>query len=72
MFSSPCPPPGDRTWNVPVNGNAQALDALAPVGALAVVTTEVPSATLNVQWRQETISGKMARSARMPGPRLRR
>ena len=43
------PATGDRTWNVPVNGNAQVLDALAPVGALAVVTTEVPSATLNVQ-----------------------
>ena len=42
------PAPGDRTWNVPVNGNAQVLDALAPLGALAVVTTEVPSATLNV------------------------
>ena len=25
------PAPGDRTWNVPVNGNAQVLDALAPV-----------------------------------------
>jgi hypothetical protein len=42
------PAPGDRTWNAPVNGNAQVLDSLAPVGALAVVTTEVPSATLNV------------------------
>ena len=42
------PAAGDRTWNVPVNGNAQALDALAPVAALAVVSTEVPSATLNV------------------------
>jgi hypothetical protein len=42
------PAPGDRTWNVPVNGNAQVLDALAPLGALAVVTTEVLSATLNV------------------------
>jgi hypothetical protein len=42
------PAPGDRTWNLPVNGNAQVLDALAPVGALAVVTTELPSATLNV------------------------
>jgi hypothetical protein len=42
------PAPGDRTWNVPVNGNAQILDALAPLGALVVVTTEVPSATLNV------------------------
>jgi hypothetical protein len=43
------PAAGDRTWNVPVNANAQALDALAPVGALATVTTEVPSATLNVR-----------------------
>jgi hypothetical protein len=43
------PAAGDRTWNVPVNTNAQLLDALAPVGALAVVTTEVPSATLNVR-----------------------
>jgi hypothetical protein len=42
------PAPGDRTWNMPVNGNAQVLDGLAPVGALAVVTAEVPSATLNV------------------------
>jgi hypothetical protein len=42
------PAPGDRTWNMPVNGNAQVLDALAPVSALAVITTEVPSATLNV------------------------
>ncbi len=43
------PGTGDRTWNVPVNGNAQILDGLAPVGALAVVTTEVPSATLCVR-----------------------
>jgi hypothetical protein len=42
------PAPGDRTWNVPVNGNAQLLDALAPIGSLAVVMTEVPSATLHV------------------------
>ena len=43
------PAPGDRTWNVPVNGNAQVFDALAPVSAFAVVTAEVPSATLNVR-----------------------
>jgi hypothetical protein len=43
------PAPGDRTWNAPVNGNAQVLDALSPVGALAVGTAEVPSATLNVR-----------------------
>lgn len=43
------PASGDRTWNVPVNANCVALDALAPVGALNVTTTEVPSATLNVR-----------------------
>jgi len=43
------PASGDRTWNVALNANCSALDALAPVGALAVTTTEVPSATLNVR-----------------------
>ncbi len=43
------PAAGDRNWNVAVNGNAAVLDALAPLGALAVTTTEVPSATLNVR-----------------------
>src|SRR5271157_3657238 len=42
------PATGDRTWNVPVNGNCATLDGLAPVGALAVITTEFPSASLNV------------------------
>jgi hypothetical protein len=42
------PASGDRTWNVPVNGNCAILDALTPVGSLAVTTTEVPSASLNV------------------------
>jgi hypothetical protein len=39
---------GDTGWSVPVNGNVAALDALAPVGHLAVTTKEVPSASLNV------------------------
>jgi len=39
---------GDTGWAVPVNGNCSILDALAPVGGLAVTTTEVPSASLNV------------------------
>ncbi len=39
---------GDTGWSVPVNGNAAALDALAPVGGLAVTTREVPSASLSV------------------------
>ncbi len=42
------PASGDRSWNVALNANCSALDALAPVGALAVTTTEAPSATLNV------------------------
>ncbi len=42
------PASSDRTWNVPVNGNCAALDALAPVGSLAVIPTEFPSASLNV------------------------
>ncbi len=42
------PAVGDRTWNVPTNGNWSTLDALAPVGNLAVTTTETPSASLNV------------------------
>jgi hypothetical protein len=43
------PASGDRTWNVPVNGNALALDELTPIGSLAVTTAEVPSATLDVR-----------------------
>ena len=39
---------GDTGWAVPVNANCALLDALSPVGGLAVTTTEVPSASLNV------------------------
>src|SRR5579875_3642151 len=39
---------GDTGWAVPLNGNCALLDALAPVGGLAVTTKEVPSASLNV------------------------
>ncbi len=42
------PASGDRGWNVPVNANCTALDALAPIGSLAVIPTEFPSASLNV------------------------
>jgi len=42
------PANGDQTWNVPLNGNCDRLDALAPVGNLCVTTTELPSASLNV------------------------
>ena len=43
------PGPADRDWNIPLNANADAIDALAPLGGLCVATTEIPSATLNVQ-----------------------
>jgi hypothetical protein len=42
------PAVGDRTWNVPVNGNSQAIDAFNAVGDLAVTTFEVPSTSLNI------------------------
>jgi hypothetical protein len=42
------PAPGDRIWNVPVNGNAQIVDAANAVGDLAVTTHEQPSASLLV------------------------
>jgi hypothetical protein len=43
------PSVADRNWNLPLNANADALDALAPVGGLCVTTAEIPSASLNVQ-----------------------
>jgi hypothetical protein len=42
------PASGDRTWNVPVNANCDTLDALNPVGDLAVTTHEQPSSSLLV------------------------
>jgi hypothetical protein len=43
------PAVADRNWNVALNANADALDALSPVGGLCVTPTEIPSASLNVQ-----------------------
>jgi hypothetical protein len=43
------PSTADRNWNLPLNANADALDALAPVGGLCVTAAEVPSASLIVQ-----------------------
>lgn len=40
---------GDTGWSTPLNLNCDTLDALAPVGGLAVSTTEFPSASLNVR-----------------------
>jgi hypothetical protein len=42
------PASGDRSWNVALNANTSMLDALATVGSLAVTTTEVPSASVNI------------------------
>lgn len=39
---------GDTGWAVPVNANCTLIDSLSPIGALAVTTKEIPSASLNV------------------------
>lgn len=39
----------DTGWDVPINANADALEALAPLAALNVSLAEVPSASLNVR-----------------------
>ena len=39
----------DRNWDVPLNANADALDAVNAIGALAVTPTELPSASLRVR-----------------------
>ena len=38
----------DRHWDLPLNSNADFLDSLAPLAALAVTPTEYPSASLRV------------------------
>jgi hypothetical protein len=43
------PGTADRGWDVPINANADALDAMAAIGGLAVTVTESPSASLNVR-----------------------
>jgi hypothetical protein len=42
------PAVGDSGWGTTLNTSLTAVDALAPVGGLAVTTHEVPSASLNV------------------------
>lgn len=42
------PAVGDTGWGPLITGDLTSLDALAPVGGLAVTTCEVPSASLNV------------------------
>jgi len=43
------PSAADRNWNLPLNANADALDALSPVGGLCVTAAENPSSSLIVQ-----------------------
>ena len=43
------PATSDRQWDVPINANTDALDAMTALGALAVTPTETPSATLQVR-----------------------
>ncbi len=43
------PGTSDRQWDVPINANTDALDAMTAVGSLVVTTTEAPSATLQVR-----------------------
>ena len=58
---------GDTGWSTPLNGNADTLDGLTPIGGLCVTLTEIPSAESERQGR-----GRRLRSARralglMPG-----
>lgn len=43
------PATSDRYWDVPLNANADFLDALSAIGSLIVSPAEFPSATLNVR-----------------------
>ena len=59
---------GDTGWAVPVNGNCTLLDALAPVGGLAVTTTEVPSAVAQCRrWRPAPTSSRTGRIGAFAG-----
>lgn len=40
---------GDANWHLPYQGSMQLLDALAPVGGLAVSLAETPSSSLDVR-----------------------
>jgi len=43
------PAAADRNWDVAVNANADALDAMTAIGSLSVTAAETPSASLNVR-----------------------
>lgn len=39
----------DRNWNVPLNANADAIDALSAIGSLCGSTNETPSTSLTLK-----------------------
>ncbi len=43
------PGAADRGWDVPLNANADMIDAMTALGSLAVTTSEFPSSSLNVR-----------------------
>ena len=43
------PGTSDRRWDIPINANADTLDALTAIGSLVVTATEIPSASLQVR-----------------------
>ena len=43
------PGTSDRQWDIPINANTDALDAMTAIGSLVVTTTEAPSASLQVR-----------------------
>ena len=43
------PGTSDRQWDLPINANTDALDAMTAIGSLVVTTTETPSTTLQVR-----------------------
>ena len=43
------PGAADRQWDLPINANTDALDAMTAIGSLVVTTTESPSKTLQVR-----------------------
>lgn len=43
------PAAADRNWNLPLNANADALDAMTAVGSLCATANETPSSSLTLK-----------------------
>ncbi len=61
------PSTSDRNWDVPINANADALDGITAIGALAVTTAETPSVTLQVRVSAGTYGQADGTVASFPG-----